>query len=228
MVSPRAIKAVLFDFHATLVDGGDPSASLDAAWARSGRGGTAEGTLGTERFSALAQRVNHLWDHVREVDPECRRDLSPEIHRKVHDALILRLPDVDAALAQAFYEVMPDQWTPFEDTLPTLTELKRRGLRLALVSNTSIDLRPTLAHWNLLEPFDAVILSCEAGTVKPHAPIFQRALDALDATADQALMVGDNPFEDAGAVALGIRTLLLPNTEGRSHGLGLVLRLTGG
>jgi len=37
--------------------------------------------------------------------------------------------------------------------------------------------------------------------------------------------VGDDPFGDSGAAALGVRTLLLPRTEGRSHRLGLVLRL---
>jgi HAD superfamily hydrolase (TIGR01509 family) len=122
---------------------------------------------------------------------------------------------------------MPEFWRPYEDALPTLLELRRGGVGLALVSDTAIDLRPTLARCGFLELFDAVILSVEQGAVKPGARMFQQALDALGVSAANALMVGDNPYNDAGAAALGVRTLLLPRTEGRSHGLGLVLRIIG-
>jgi hypothetical protein len=37
--------------------------------------------------------------------------------------------------------------------------------------------------------------------------------------------VGDAWRDDAGAAALGIRTLILPRTDDPSHGLELVLRL---
>ena len=67
--------------------------------------------------------------------------------------------------------------------------------------------------------FDAVILSFEVGAVKPDRSIFQRALDALGVPAARALMVGDNAVDDAGAARLGIRTLLLPRTQGVAHGL---------
>jgi FMN phosphatase YigB (HAD superfamily) len=221
------ITAVLFDFHQTLVDGGDPCASLDAAWARVGRRGSAEQELGSERYRRMAQEVHHLWDRVREVDPQGQRDLSPELHRAAFDALMERLPEVDANLAQGFYEVMPEMWRPFEDALPTLRELKRRGIRLALVSNVEADIRPVMARWGLLEWFDAVLLSFEVGIVKPQAGIFQLALDRLGVDAGHALMVGDDRFGDPGGAALGVRTLLLPRTEGRSHGLGLVLRMVG-
>ena len=46
--------------------------------------------------------------------------------------------------------------------------------------------------------------------MKPHASIFVAALAALDAAADETVMVGDS-FEDdiEGARALGIRAILL-------------------
>jgi len=40
--------------------------------------------------------------------------------------------------------------------------------------------------------------------------------------------VGDNPRDDAGAAALGVRTLLLPAIEGRYRGLDLVVRMVAG
>ena len=88
-----------------------------------------------------------------------------------------------------------------------------------------VDLRPILQRAGLA--VDAVVLSYEVGSVKPDRGIFEHALALLGATPDESLMVGDSWRDDAGAAALGIRTLLLPRTTGRTHGLAAVLRLLG-
>jgi HAD superfamily hydrolase (TIGR01549 family) len=221
------INAVLFDLHSTLVDGGNPRTWLEAAWVRAGRSGTPVSALGMEGRDRLADWLDRIWEHANEVDPGSQRDLSPQRHREVYEELMGRVPGMDEALSDALYQTTLDQWTAFEDARPVLEELKRRGRRIALVSNVGVDIRPVLVRGNLLDLFDAIILSCEVGSVKPQAAIFQRALEALGATPEQALMVGDNAHDDAGAARLGIRTLLLPRTQGRSHGLELVLRLVG-
>jgi HAD superfamily hydrolase (TIGR01509 family) len=222
------ITAVLFDFHRTLVDGGDPRAALAAAWAHVGRPGSPLEALGPERYQVLEHQVYHLWGNVHEVDPTSARDLSPQVHREVFGALAAPIADLDPELAQGYYDVMPRIWMAYEDSLPVLTRLRQQGLKLAVVSNVARDVRPVLARNGLLDLFDAVILSYEVAEVKPNPGIFQHALDALGARPGQALMVGDNPFDDGGAAALGIRTLVLPRTEGRNHGLDAVLRLACG
>lgn len=224
---PGPIRAVLFDFHCTLVDQGDPHRWVDLAWAHAGRPGTPRDALGAQAYEALAGWVHRIWEHVLEVDPHGERDLSSARHREVYDALMERLPQVDEQLSHALYEVMLETWMPYEDAVPTLRELKRRGIKTALVSNIGMDIRGLLARAGLSELIDAVILSFEAGAVKPQAPIFERALEALGVQPADALMVGDNPRDDAGAALLGIRTLLLPRTEGAAHGLDVVLRIVG-
>lgn len=224
---PGPIEAVLFDLHSTLVDQGDPRRWVDLAWAHARRPGTPREALGEAAYEALAGWVHRIWEHVQEVDPRSERDLSAARHREVYDALMERVPQVDDGLSHALYEVMLETWMPYEDALPTLRELKRRGVKVALVSNVGIDVRGLLARAGLSELIDAVILSYEAGAVKPHASIFERALQALGVQAANALMVGDNPQDDAGAALLGIRTLLLPRTEGSAHGLDVVLRIVG-
>jgi HAD superfamily hydrolase (TIGR01509 family) len=219
--------AVLFDFHSTLVDQGDAGAWLELAWARAERTGTARAALGEARFSAFAGWLDRIWERVREVDPHTERDLSSVRHREVYDVLIARSPEPDPALAEALYLVMLENWTAYDDTLPTLRALKARGLKLGLVSNVGFDVRSVLTRGGLDGLFDAVILSFEAGAVKPGAEIFRQALAALGVDPEHALMVGDSPQDDAGAALIGIRTLILPRTRGRSHGLGLVLRLVG-
>jgi len=224
---PAPIEAVLFDFHSTLVDQGDPSAWLELAWRHAGRAGSVREALGGEAADRLAAWVDRIWEHAVDVDPENRRDLSPKVHREVYDTLVERVPGVDGELSAALYQVMLETWVPYDDTLPTLRALKARGLGLALISNVGIDVRGVLDRGGMGGLFDAVILSFEVGAVKPERSIFQRALDALGVPAERALMVGDNAHDDAGAARLGIRTLLLPRTHGVEHGLELVLRLVG-
>jgi FMN phosphatase YigB (HAD superfamily) len=96
------------------------------------------------------------------------------------------------------------------------------------VSNVGIDVRSVLDAGGLTDLMDAVVLSFEAGSVKPAAPIFERALAAVSVPAENALMVGDSPQDDSGAALIGIRTLLLPRTSGRRHGLALVLGMVPG
>jgi HAD superfamily hydrolase (TIGR01509 family) len=224
---PSPIEAVLFDFHSTLVDQGDPHHWLELAWARTGRVGSPAEAFGQERFDRLAHWITHIWEHVLEVDPHNERDLSPRRHREVFDALMARVPDVDPELSGAMYEELLTPWTPYDDALPVLTELRRRGILVALVSNVGVDVRGILETMGLKPFFDAVVLSYEAGSVKPEPSIFLQALEALGVEPTRALMVGDNPSDDAGAARLGIRTLILPRTQGGIHGLELVLRMVG-
>lgn len=225
---PGSIEAVLFDFHSTLIDQGDPREWLRLAWTRAGRPDDPFDALGPERFEQLAHWVNHIWEYAVEVDPRKERDLSSIRHREVFDALMARIPEMDAELSQAMYEVLLDPWFAYEDSVPTLRELKRRGVKLALVSNVGIDIRQVIERSGMMDFFDVMILSYEAGSVKPEASIFQQALDALGVSARHALMVGDNAQDDAGAALLGIRTLLLPRTAGCAHGLEIVLRMVKG
>jgi HAD superfamily hydrolase (TIGR01549 family) len=96
----------------------------------------------------------------------------------------------------------------FDDVLPVLTDLRERGLKLGLVSNTGRDVDEFLAHHNLR--IDAALSSRIHGKVKPHPTIFQAVLDRLGVVAEQSAMVGDSPEDDLeGARGLGMRAFLV-------------------
>lgn len=222
------IEAVLFDFHSTLVDQGDAATWLALAWEHAGRDGDPAVVLGAAEVSELTAWADRIWEQARDVDPDNRRDLDPASHRSVYDALVERAPHVDAELADAMYATMLETWIPYDDTIPLLRALADRGVRTALVSNVGIDVRVVLDRAGLGDLLDEVVLSFEAGVVKPDTVIFATALDRLGVAPERALMVGDSWRDDGGAAQLGIRTLLLPRTTGPAHGLELVLRLVGG
>jgi putative hydrolase of the HAD superfamily len=97
-----------------------------------------------------------------------------------------------------------------EDSLPTVRELRARGVRTALVSNCSHSTRPVVDRLGLEEEFDAVILSFEVGSMKPDASIYQTALERVGGVAPaDAVFVDDQARYCDGAAAVGMDTRLI-------------------
>ncbi len=96
----------------------------------------------------------------------------------------------------------------YDDVVPVLAELKKRGLKVGLVSNTSRDLDAFVHHFGI--EVDAWISSGSHGKVKPSPLIFAAALELLEVEAADAVMVGDSLEDDVeGARACGMRAILL-------------------
>jgi HAD superfamily hydrolase (TIGR01509 family) len=225
------VRAVLFDVAGTL------AVPLDArAWlARAAR--AAGVALGDDEgaTAALAARLEAAGlpggPYPAAIPPALReayaaRDRDPATHRAAYTGLLGTV--VEEPLATALYErvLVAEGWAVYPDAVPVLGALRERGVRTVAVSNVGFDLRPVLDGLGLLHHFDAVVLSYEAGAVKPEPAIFAAALAAAGVTAAEALMVGDHAAADGGAAECGIRTLLLPmSPAGATHGLAAVLAL---
>jgi HAD superfamily hydrolase (TIGR01549 family) len=101
-----------------------------------------------------------------------------------------------------------ENFTLYEDALPTLEQLRRHGLSIGLVTNGQRDLDEFVSHHGL--QVDAAVGSKAHGKTKPHPSIFVAALRALDVSPDEAAMVGDSYEDDIeGARSLGMRAILL-------------------
>jgi FMN phosphatase YigB (HAD superfamily) len=224
---PDAIKGVIFDFHATLVDTRDTDQWISAAQQRLGHPARDVPTPAAAQIEGLTEYLGRIWEHANTIDPHSARDLSQVQHRDVFRQTVGLLPHVQPDLIDALYAVMADQWIAFDDTLPVLQELKARGIKIVVLSNIGIDIRGCLAQAGLTDLIDGLVLSYEVGVVKPDPEIFRLATNLLGLSAEQTLMVGDSWRDDAGAAAIGIRTLILPRTVGPVHGLASVLRLVG-
>jgi HAD superfamily hydrolase (TIGR01549 family) len=217
--TPGAILGVIFDIHSTLVDQGDADQWLDAALA------VVPHPLTEGERAELVAFLDRIWEGARISDPLSTRDLSFADHSRVFHELIAAGPSVDPALANALYAVMLDTWHAYDDTLPTLRALREAGIGICLLSNAGLPIRNVLDRDGITPLIDGVVLSYELGFVKPDLRIFQAALDVLGIPATSALMVGDSANDDGGGTALGLRTLILPRTWGRVHGLNAVTAL---
>ena len=99
---------------------------------------------------------------------------------------------------------------PYEDAIPTLAELKRRGNKLGIIANQPLGTAERLEKWGMIEFFDVIAASAELGISKPDPAIFKCALKQANCTAPNAVMVGDRLDNDiAPANRIGIHTIRL-------------------
>lgn len=162
-------------------------------------------------------------------DADMRADCSVAEHRAAYE-LLFSTAELDDELAQELYAAESDVGTDAyaDDAAETLRSISEAGIKVCVVSDIHVDIRPTFDAQGLRGWVDFFVLSFEHGVQKPDAAIFGLALDSVDVTADRALMVGDRAGWDGGAVELGIATLLVPPLRSTAdRRLSLVLRLLG-
>jgi HAD superfamily hydrolase (TIGR01662 family) len=109
-----------------------------------------------------------------------------------------------------------DEWAQhahfslYDDVADALRELRARDVRLGLISNSHRCLVSCQSHFELDGLIDVAVSSSDYGVMKPHPPIFQRALSLMDVRADEAVMVGDSVSHDVnGARRVGMRPILV-------------------
>ena len=137
------------------------------------------------------------------------------------------MPNQLLAICFDFGDTLIDQATEVKDeTLTTLRadlipgvsqlihELKRRGYRLAIVSNGPVGSIPNvLGYYELYDLFESFAISEGLGVDKPDRRIFCHALDRLGIPLEQVgqtVMVGNDLAADvAGANAMGMISVWL-------------------
>ncbi len=96
----------------------------------------------------------------------------------------------------------------FPDVLDTLRWLRDRGYRLGAVTNRGYGgprFHEEMRELGLAQLFEATVISCDIGYMKPHPRIFQYTLERMGIEAQEAVMVGDNLRADVeGAKTLGM------------------------
>lgn len=95
-----------------------------------------------------------------------------------------------------------------EEILPMLEELKRRDVKIGLISNCFSEEVFAIRGSVLYPYFDACMLSFEQGVMKPDKEIYTRCLKKLNVSAQECLYVGDGGSRELEAAAeLGMKAL---------------------
>lgn len=200
--------ALLLDLDDTILD---IAQSADVCW----RAVAAEwapllGIGDGQLCSAIIAARDWYWN-----DPERNRlgrlDLRMASRQVVENALTdLGIgPRQAVYLADAFRERRDAFIAPFPGAIEALTELRSRGIRLALITNgTAQGQRAKLERFRLGGYFEHVLIEGEFGAGKPDERVYRHVLAALRLSSDSIWSVGDDLERDVAAPQrLGLRAV---------------------
>jgi putative hydrolase of the HAD superfamily len=157
------------------------------------------------------------WDKMREDRDRGKLTVADSIARTLPAFGIEPDPALVADLSRRDVESARTQTRLCEDTVPFLEWLRSRDVLTALVSNCADTTRGQLEYLGVVPLVDAVILSCEVGSVKPYPEIYVTALDELGVAAVDAVFIDDQPTFCVGAEAVGIRPIQIARGEANGY-----------
>jgi putative hydrolase of the HAD superfamily len=204
------LEAVLFDYGHTLLD----FRFDEDVWLGGLRDMLAAAGGPPERAPELREELRSRLIRL-DADPDDHAELV--YAEVVAEALAACGTPAGPDLVRAAIEAEHRGWASARHLHPDahwlLEEVRARGLRIGIVSNTFDP--PDLLHADLAadgvaERVDAIVFSSEIGLRKPAPQIYQAVLGALGVKPADALFVGDRVREDVeGPAALGMRTCLV-------------------
>lgn len=223
----RTIRCLLFDLGSTLWERKDQAAlrageqaanNVAAATLRQHTRAKKLLAMDTDELGRLLRVTveKHILERTRQ-----HPDYEPDFALATLEALKeLGVTDASHERGEAIYEALriptPAVRMLFDDTPATLARLKERGYRLGVVSNRHYGGRPfydDLQCMGLLDyiQYEHMAISADLGVRKPHPAIFLHALRVLQASPQEAAMVGDSLRADiAGAKSLGLLAVWKP------------------
>jgi 2-haloacid dehalogenase len=180
-----------FDCYGTLID-----------W-NAGIRGALEGLFGVEEAPGLLDRYH-------EVEPE----IQEEAYRSYAEVMTLAVE----RLAQETGRALPEgesnalarslpEWPPFPEVPESLAELRRRGWKLAILSNSDRDLIAASMK-RLGVPFDLAIVAEDVQSYKPAHGHWERFYEVTTADRERHVHVAQSHFHDiATADELGVKSV---------------------
>jgi putative hydrolase of the HAD superfamily len=192
------LEAVIFDWGGTLTPW-HTVVPLEGWTTAVGDPALAEKLLAAEELLWVRSRDEHRSGTLAEVFAAVGLEPAPDLLAAFHD-----------------------WWEPhtyLDPDVPELfAELKRRGLKIGVLSNT---IWPRAVHEEIFrrdgvaDEIDGAVYTSDIEWTKPHPEAFRAALAAVDVSdPSRAVFVGDRLFDDIhGAKSVGMRAVLVPHSD---------------
>ncbi len=193
------IDAVTVDGYGTLLTLVDPLPALVAALSARG----VERSHEEIRRAFLAEVAHYKPRSLQGATPAGLAALRLECVTVFLEALGARGEIDPASFVDAFVAALV--FEPLPGARETLEHLRARGITLAMVSNWDCDLPEHVERAGLGHLFATIVASAAVGVEKPDPGIFRVALERLGVSAARVLHIGDEPNDEQGAAAAGVR-----------------------
>lgn len=195
----RMVKAIFFDIDDTLYD--------TSGFAKLAR----KAALNMMIDAGLPLNSNEAYNLLREIISQKGSNYDKHFNLLTKTVFGEEKPLLIALGMINYHNVKFALLRPFPKTTSTLINLKSKGYSLGVISNgITIKQWEKLIRLGIHHFFDEVVTSDEVGFEKPHKRIFEVALNKIDCTPKQAVMIGNKFSEDImGALNAGMSAILV-------------------
>jgi putative hydrolase of the HAD superfamily len=199
IIAGKKYRAVVFDLFGTLVDNFSIKEYRQVLKDMTSILKVPEDDFGRAWRETFPERVNGAHaTHQESIAIICRRLGVPVSKSQIERAAELRLDFTLRSLV------------PRPGTVATLTTLRERGYRTALVSDCSPETPAVWAKTAFVSLFDVTVFSCVAGMKKPDRRIYLIASEGLGVSPRDCLYIGDGSSRElTGALAAGMRPVMI-------------------
>lgn len=167
--------------------------------------------LAARLTNAPAEAVkDHFYKHcaAHQVGKELLIDCWHRINKKL-GLPEKKIPKVARRLVLSYKGFAKPRSTVFK----IVKELKKKGVRVGLISDTCEEHADVNAKRRFYRYFDPLILSHEVKTKKPGAKIFRLAAKRAKVKPQESVFIDDYDFNIRPAKRLGFRTILFENAR---------------
>jgi HAD superfamily hydrolase (TIGR01509 family) len=178
-----------------------------------------DGTLAETDSLHLPTWVDALAPYGVDIDEEFYRErISGRSTGEIVGDLLPDLSEEEGAsigdAKEASFRERAAGLEPLPGLLDFVQKGKRRGMRMALVTNAPKEnVGAILPALKLQDYFQTVVLAAEVGAVKPDPAPYEAALERTGVSADEALAFEDSVSGIASSVAAGIPTVGISSTQ---------------
>jgi 2-haloacid dehalogenase len=159
------------------------------------------------------ERADEQLDRYHDIEPALQADGSRTYREVMRDAMReLGAPEDDV---DALGRSLPT-WKPFPEVRDALTEARKRGWKLAILSNTDRDfIEASMERIDV--PFELAIVASEIGSYKPAHRHWLAFFDQTNADREHHIHVAQSHFHDVvPATELGLKSIWV-NRRGERH-----------
>lgn len=154
-------------------------------------------------------RADELLARYHEVEPELQRDGTSSYHAILTESM--RRLGAPSGQEHGLAESLPG-WRAFPEVRGSLEELRRRGWRLAVLSNTDDDFIAA-SQVQIGVPFEEVVVAQEIASYKPAHKHWEEFFRLTKAPREGHVHVGASLFHDIEpAIELGLRSVWINRT----------------
>ncbi len=201
------VKVILFDLGNTLI----------SYYSRNEFPGILEAAI-KNCAEYLNVEMMDVWKRVQRHNHGSPSDKVYPMQDRLSDIFRTRDEDTITRLCDIFMEPIFGTSRLHDDVNPVLKELKRRGMKVGIISNTPWGCPARLwelelNRYGLLEYLDDYVFCVDVGWRKPDERVFLHALERLGVEAKDCIFVGDDPRWDiVGPEKLGMKAMLIDRT----------------